>query len=215
MATKKAAAKKKAAKKKSALTPAVFPKAVTAPEKHPFLAWRKSMIMHYRSLERQPMSTNTVEVAWYLVALGRIDEARELCEWIAKNISYKEKDYRWERVVDALILLARLARLRNDQATRKKAIKRVLEHPLIWEMEWPYWLDQVERGDKRRQQAEQEKEYVWACQLFTAALQEASYFRETAGMGTYYDDWVELDLLDKTIDRSLKKLRALLNKTKR
>src|SRR5688500_17833488 len=117
------------------------PNALTAPEKHPLLAYKKGLILRHPDLARRGTLANIVEVGWYLVALRREKEARELAEWIAANVVFKKNDDVWVHTANAILLGARIARRGGENAAHKKLVARVTKHPALERMEWPWWDD--------------------------------------------------------------------------
>ena len=81
------------------------------------------------SLTRKESLADTARLGWFYVALGRDREARELAEYVCERVAFTGDLEAWAAASQSLVLAARLARLRGDDAHRASLVARLVEHP--------------------------------------------------------------------------------------
>ncbi len=100
-------------------TAGATPEALTSAEPHPYLAKIKPGVAKRFSLTRMEPLYEAVDLAWYLVALGREREARSLVDDIAAGAAFNGNYNTWSPAANAIALAARLARLAGDEPRRR------------------------------------------------------------------------------------------------
>jgi hypothetical protein len=203
-----ASAKPKKAERPSAAEK--IPDALTAPEPHPYLAKIKPGIAKRFSLTRMEPMFETVDFAWYLVALGREREARGLVEGIAAGVTFSGNYNIWSPASGAITLAARLARLAGDERRRSVLVGRLIEHPALATMGRLRFDAWVAGCATKLDEARAESSQKWACHRASRCMQGAGYLRETLGAGFEYDGWTTAAALDVIIDGGIALLRERL-----
>ena len=219
-ATKKIATKKSAAKTKPApanvaaapkiAAPAGVPAMLEAGDFHSYVAKAKASLAKKASLSRMDPLYDAVELAWFLTALDRGDEAKPLLDWIIAGVPFKGNYSTWSPAGAAICLRARLARIEGDEAMRASVVNRLVANPAYATVERPQIDDRIADDAQDIDVALADKSQKWACHRLGRALMGLSYFRETAGAGFYYDDWIDTAAVDAQIDRALWMLRQRL-----
>jgi hypothetical protein len=187
---------------RSVAFPPVF---YAAAESHPFLKKHKASLEKRLSLTKMDSLYAEVRLAWLLVAQGRTDEALEIAHFLRSDFTGNHN--LWSPTADALCLEARLRRARGDENERHELIARVLEHPAVAVMSRADLTKWVKGSVDAILSAQANPSQKWAIEELTTALLRACYFRETAGLGAYYDGWVDVEALEATIERALGLLR--------
>jgi hypothetical protein len=183
---------------RSAPFPAVF---YSAGESHPFLEKHKASLEKRLSLTKMDSLYAEVRLAWLLVALDRTEEAIEIAHFLQSDFTGNHNV--WSPTADAICLEARLRRARGEEKERKGLVARVLEHPAVAIMSEADLTKWVKRSEEALASAQANPSQKWAIEEVTTALLRASYFRETAGHGAYYDAWVDVEALETTIETAL------------
>jgi hypothetical protein len=174
-----------AAKKKPAAAPVDVPSVLLGEDGNKAVARAKASLAKKWSLTRAETLGDAVQLAWFSVALGRLDEARELAEHIAERVTFTGDYNVWTPVANAIALAARLARERNDEPRRASLIARLVEHPALAKMPREAFVKWVADSDKDIRSAEVEPSQKWALHGFARGCARATYFRETSKEGSY------------------------------
>jgi len=191
-----------ATKKKTADAPVDVPGFLGSDERSRLVARAKASLAKKWSLTRAESLADAVQLAWFLVALARDEEARELVDHIADRTSFRGDHDLWWTASYAISLSARLARLRDDEARRASLIARLVEHPAF--------VRSVGEAEKDVRSAEVDPSQKWALQGFARGCARAAYFRETAAAAAHEPGVVVVDALERTIAEGLDGLRAHL-----
>jgi hypothetical protein len=186
------------------------PDALTAPERHPFLAKIKPGVAKRFSRSRMEPLYEAVDVACYLVALGRDAEARGLVDDIAAGAVFAGNFNTWSPAANATSLAARLARLAGDELRRSTLVQRLVEHPAFATVDRPAFDTWMGSYATELERARSETSQKWACHRASRAVQGSVYFRETLGAGFYYDTWTTPGAIDAVIDDGISLLRERL-----
>lgn len=192
-----------------AVAPSV-PKELLGADKHPVVAKAKATLAKTFKPTRAGAIDSGVTIAWYLLALGRGDEAASLARSIASVVSFTGNHALWSPAAGAICLAARLARIGKGEAQAAAHIARLVEHPALAMMTEVALRDWVAKADRSLAEARAAKLATSARNRAVAAARRACYFRETAGHGFYYDAWIDTAHLDRTIDGALGVLRERL-----
>jgi hypothetical protein len=198
--------------KKAALQPATtaVPDVLTRAEPHPYLAKIKPGLAKRFALTRMEPLFEAVDFAWYLVALGREDEARSLVDDIAAGLTFTGNHNIWSPASKAITLAARFARLAGEEPRRLALVGRLATHPAFAVMDRPRFEAWIADDAKKVADARAEASQKWACHNASRAAMDAGYFRETLGAGFYYDGWTSTAALDEVIEAALAVMRERL-----
>ena len=196
---------KKAARQPNA---AAIPDALTTAEPHPYLAKIKPGVAKRFALTRMEALYEAVDFAWYLVALGRDDEARCLVDDIAAGATFNGNYNTWSPAASAIALAARLAR--GDEPRRSALVGRLVEHPAFAVMDRPRFEAWIADDSKKVADARAEASQKWACHNASRAAMDTGYFRETLGAGFYYDEWTSAGALEEIIAAAIVLMRERL-----
>lgn len=203
MATRKKAAGATAA-------PVDVPGVLLSSENNKVLGRAKAALAKKWSLTKGDTLFDAVYVAWFHVALGRSDEARELCDHVAETVVFSGDHNVWSPASGLIALSARLARLAGDEARQATLIARLVETPAVAAMPREAFLKWIAEADKDIRSAEVDPSQKWACQGFARGCARAAYFRETAAAIPYDPGTVDPEALERTIATGLDGLRAHL-----
>lgn len=94
-----------------------------------FLSRHKSSLQKRLSLTRMKEMFDEVDLAFYLTALDRNDEALRAASFICDHCDFTGNYNVWTPVGYALCLKTRLCRLDGDLASGRSAIERIRIHP--------------------------------------------------------------------------------------
>jgi len=162
------------------------------------------------SLTRKESLADTARLGWFYVALGRDREARELAEHVCERVAFTGDLEVWAAASQSLVLAARLARLRGDDAHRVSLVARLVEHPAFAATPREVVVKSISDATKDIRSAEVESAAKWALEGFARGCARAAYFRETAAEAAYEPGVIDLAALDATIEEGLSGLRAYL-----
>ncbi len=190
-------------------TPATLLERLSAPESHPLLAKQKTSLAKKFSITKTSALSDAVKLAWLLVGNGRDTEAREISGWLAENVSFAGDFDIWTPVSQAVALSARLARLANQDASSYTST--LAAHPALAVMDrerFDAWVAQP-LNEITRLVAEKPSQRTTLS--LANACSEATYFRESAVPGMYYEQWIDRAVFDNAIQRGIEHMRAFLN----
>ena len=199
-----------ATKKKPAVAPIDVPSVVLSDDANKNVARAKASLAKKWSLTRTESLHETAHLAWYLVALGRSGDARELVDHVADRVVFDGDHDAWSSASNAIALAARLARETGDEARRAALIARLVEHPAVAAMQPGALAKWLADADKDVRSAEVEPSQKWALQGFARGCARATYIRETAAEGAYGSAAIDIDAREHTIAEGLAGLRAHL-----
>lgn len=200
-----------AAKKKAAASPPVdVPSVLLTDEYNPSIARTKTAVAKKWSLTRAESLADAAQLGWFLVAVRREREANELVDHISDRVIFDGNQTIWAPASSAIVLAARLARLRNDEPRRASLTSLLVANPAIAAMPRDAFLKWVAEANKDLRSAEVESSQKWACQGFARACVRAAYFRETAAEAAYEEGTVDITALDDTIAQGLAGLSVFL-----
>jgi hypothetical protein len=199
-----------ATKKKTAPAAHDVPSALVSEEHNKYLARTKASLAKKWSLTRSESLFDTAYLGWFLVALGRDGEARELMDYVAERIVFSGDHNIWSPASAAITLAARLARQAEDEARRAALVARLVEHPATAVMPRDALIKWVAEAQKDVRSAEVDPSQKWACQGFARGCVRAAYFCEMAAESTYDASIIDVAALEHTIAEGLAGLRAHL-----
>jgi hypothetical protein len=199
-----------ATKKKAAAAPVDVPSVLVSDEYNKSLVRVKAALAKKWSLTGKDSLSDTAQLAWFLVAVGRDDEARELVDHVSDRVSFTGDHNVWSPAASSISLAARLARQKNDEARRASLVARLVENPAVAAMPREAFVKWVAEADKDVRSAEVDPSQKWACHGFARGCARAAYFRETAAEGAYESGVLVVDALERTIAEGLAGLRAHL-----
>ena len=196
------------ASKKSGVVaePQNVPAVLTTVERSKYLARVKASLAKTWSLSRAESLEGATQLAWYLVALGRNEEARELVEVIAGGAAAPGAAN--DR---AVALAARLARLAGDDARAASLSGRLRASSGSGGSvsSGPSAAKGLADAEKDVRSAEVDPSQKHACQGFAQGCARAAYVREAAGNDV---DAGANEAVERIIAQGLDGLRAQLGR---
>jgi len=199
-----------ATKKKAAAPPVDVPSFLLEDDGNKTVARTTAALAKKWSLTRKESLFDAARLGWFFVALGREREALELVEHVSERVSFTGDPEVWSAASQSLVLAARLARLRGDEARRASLVARVVAHPSITATSREALAKSIAEANKDIRSAEVESAAKWALEGFARGCARAAYFRETAAEGGYEPGTVDVTALDGTLEEGLSGLRAYL-----
>ncbi|HSO39058.1 MAG TPA: DUF6707 family protein [Labilithrix sp.] len=197
-------------KKAAAAAPVDVPEFLLESDGNKTVGRAKASLAKKWSLSRMESLLDASYLAWFLVALGRAKEAREIVDYVADRVPFDGNHNLWSPASNAVTLAARLARLQGDEARRASLVSRVVEHPAVAAMDREALVKWIAGADKDVRSAEVDPSQKWALQGFARGCARATYFRETAAESGYEAGVVDIGALENTIGEGLAGLRAHL-----
>jgi len=195
------------ANKKTA--PVDVPEWLLEDDANKLVAKTKATLAKKWNVARAESLEGALQLAWFLVALHREKEAREVVEYVAERVPAGIDPAVWAAAASCIALAARLARVQNDEARRASLISRVVENPAVSPLDRDALVKWIAVAGKDVRSAEVDPSQKHALQGFAQGCARATYVRETAAEGAYEDGVVSIEALETTIDDGLQGLRAL------
>ena len=192
-----------AKKKASDEAPVPMPLAFTTEDGHRMVARTQVALAKKWKASPSKSVAGAVQIAWFMVALGREREAREIVDQLSDDVQ-GGGDALWEAASSALALAARLARLAGDEPRRAALVARLEARPALPVAPPTALAAAIKEADKDVRSAEVDPSQKFACEGFARGLARAAYFREL-GVG-------DVDALERTIGEALAGLRAQLGR---
>lgn len=202
-------------KKAPAAAPVDVPDAVLGEDDNKTVARAKASLAKRWSLTRKESLFDTSDLAWFLVALRREREARELVDHVADRVDGRASvgdDAAWIAASLVIALAARLARESNDHARHAALATRLVAQPTVPLAPREAFVKALAEADKDIRSAEVEPSQKYAFQGFARGCARATYFRETASAAAYEAGTVDVDALERTVGEGLAGLRAHLGR---
>lgn len=199
-----------ATKKKVPPAPQDVPSVVAAGDGNKAVARAKTALAKKWSMTRAESLVDAARLGWFFVALERDTEACELAEHVCERVAFSADQNVWSAASESIILAARLARLRGDEARRASLVARLVEHPAVAAMPSEALAKWIAVANTDIRSAEIESAAKWALEGFSRGCARAAYFRETAAEGAYDSGTIDVAALDRTIEEGLAGLRAFL-----
>jgi hypothetical protein len=198
------------ATKEAAAIPVDAPSMLFTKDGNKLIARTKVRLAKNWSLTRMATLFEISQLAWFLVALERSEEAGSLVDRVADGVTFTGNHNIWSPASNSISLAARLARQAGDEARRAALIAKLVEHPAVASMPRAGLLDWVAKADQDLRTAQVATSQKWAREGFARACARATYFRETATEGAYEADVIDVEALDRTIAEALAGLRPHL-----
>ena len=196
------------AAKKKAAGPVDVPEVLLEDDGNKLVAKTKATLAKKWNVTRVDSLEGAVKLAWFLVALHREKEARELAELVGERVVFGGDIALWAPAASCIALAARLARLQNDEARRASLVARVVAHPAVAGLDRDALVKWIAVAGKDVRSAEVDPSQKYALEGFARGCARATYVRETASEGGYPDGVVSIEALETTIDDGLQGLRA-------
>lgn len=193
-----------ATKKSAVEPPADVPAVLRAAEHNKYLGRVKASLAKTWSLSRADSISGATHLAWFLVALGREAEARELADHVADAAPGGGDRASTVATSSAMALAARLARLGGDDARRASLVDRLVARSAATAA--PRGPAALAEAEKDVRSAEVDPSQKHACQGFAQGCARAAYLREAATAE------VDVDAVERTISQGLDGLRAQLSR---
>ena len=194
-----------ATKKSAAQPPVDVPAFLSAVEHHKYLARVKASLSKTWNLSRPGTLSAAAQLGWYLVALGRDSDARELAEHVAVAAPADATGPAALEASGAIALAARLARLRGDEARRASLVARLFESITLAGAPRGAGAALAE-AEKDVRSAEVDPSQKHACQGFAQGCARAATVREADAVG------LDVDAVERIISQGLDGLRAQLGR---
>lgn len=191
-------------KKSAAPPPADLPAVLRAVERNKYLGRVKASLAKTWSPSRTDSISGATQLAWFLVALGREAEARELADLVADAAPRGSDRASALAASSAIGLAARLARLGGDEARRASLVDRLVAGSAAAAA--PLGPAALSDAEKDVRSAEVDPSQKHACQGFAQGCARAAYLGETAAAG------VDVEAVERIISQGLDGLRAQLSR---
>lgn len=199
-----------AAKKKAAAAPVDVPAVLLEDDGNASIKRAKAALAKKWSLARAESLAGIAQLAWFLVALRREKEARELADLVADGVTFDGNQALWSPASSSIALAARLARLGNDEPRRAALVATLVAHPAVPTMARDDLLKTLALANRDIRSAEVEPSQKYACEGFARGCARATYFTETAAEGAYEAGTIDLTALEATIEEGIAGLRVYL-----
>ena len=99
-------------------------------ESDPFLKKTKEQLEKKWSVTTMDSLFKITDLAYFLVALGRVDEAKEIGSFLAKTSPFTGNFNLWTPVGHAILLHSHLLRMEGKETEARNFLKPVLENPV-------------------------------------------------------------------------------------
>lgn len=199
-----------ATKKKVAAPPVDVPSFLLEEDGNKTVARTSAALAKKWSLTRKESLTDAARLGWFYVALGRDREACELADHVCERVAFTGDLEAWAAASQSIVLAARLARLRGDDARRASLVARLVEHPALAITPREVVAKSIADATKDIRSAEVESAAKWALEGFARGCARAAHYRETAAEVAYEPGVIDLAALDAIVDEGLSGLRAYL-----
>jgi hypothetical protein len=199
-------------KKAAAAAPVDVPDVLLGEDDNKTVARAKASLAKRWNLSRKEILLDASDLAWFLVALRREREARELVEHVADRVPASDDAAVWAAASLVIALAARLARERNDEARRAALVTRLVARPSVPLAPRDALVKALGEAAKDIRSAEVEPSQKYAFQGFARGCARATYFRETGAEGAYEAGTIDIDALERTLGEGLAGLRANLGR---
>jgi len=175
-----------------------FPKAFLPDgEQNRFLMKYKSSLK--KTLTNMEGLFEEVDLAFYLTAIDRVDEALEVLGFLTSRINFDGNYNIWTPVGFGICLQGRLYRMKGDSLAADEAFERIETHPLRKGLPQKAIEEEIKRFPAELDKGFSEKSQKWSCHLLSRTLMKICYHCEI----------LSNDLEDQMTD-GLQKLRARL-----
>jgi len=199
-----------AARKRAAAAPVDVPGVLLEDDGNASIKRAKAALAKKWSLARAESLAGIAQLAWFLVALRREGEARELAELVASGVTFDDDQSLWSQAASSVALAARLARLGNDEPRRAALVAKLVANPGVPAMPPDEFLKHLALATRDIRSAEVEPSQKYACEGFARGCARATYFTETAAEGAYEAGTIDVAALEATIEEGLAGLRVYL-----
>ena len=198
------------AAKKRAAAPVDVPGVLLEDDGNASIKRAKAALAKKWSLARAESLAGIAQLAWFLVALRRQAEARELADLVASGVTFDGNQSLWAPAASSIALAARLARQANDEPRRATLVAKLVANPAMAAMPRDEFLKSLALATRDIRSAEVEPSQKYACEGFARGCARATYFTETAAEGAYEAGTIDLTVLEATIEEGLAGLRVYL-----
>lgn len=199
-----------AAKKRAAAAPVDVPAVLLEDDGNASIKRAKTALAKKWSLVRAESLAGIAQLGWFLVALRREAEARELAELVASGLTFDGNQSLWSHAASPIALAARLARQANDEPRRAALVAKLVANPGMPTMPRDEFLKHLALATRDIRSAEVEPSQKYACEGFARGCARATYFTETAAEGAYEAGTIDVAALEGTIEEGLAGLRVYL-----
>ena len=178
-------------------------------ESHKYLKkFKKSWIKRFRPT-RMEENYEGVDLANYLVALNRNEEAIKLLTFITEQIQFNEDYNIWSPTGSAIILLASLLRV-SESKKYENTINRIVENDYYAKNRKKEYYDKtIEEYEKVMEEVNTETQ-KWSCHILSRYLMALNYNLETAKKSFEGTNGFDEKLLENKITECYKLLKVKL-----
>ena len=187
-------------KKSAPAFPAVFS---AEREQNRFLKQYKSTLGRRLTFTRMEGLFEEVDLAFYLTALGRTDEALQLLTFLTGNIEFNNNYNVWTPVGYGISLQARLHRLIGDTHSAQTALERIRAHPFQVPLPREQLSEKFAVFQSELAVTAREKSSKWACQKLSRTLCTICYYLETGVADFPNSDWYPINELETLMKNGL------------
>ncbi len=186
------------------------PPSLAPGDPHPLIAKKKASLAAKFSPKRMSALYSYVEIAWYLAAVERLDEARAMTDWVVDHVPFTGDFNVWTPASCAIALSARLARQNGDDASRQRTL--LTQHLAIAVMTREALVPWVAREPARIHSICARKLKQADLSSLYGPCASAAYYRESCLPGVYFETWLDTAGLDDAITAGTRAMAQLLAK---
>ena len=165
-------------------------------EQNSFLQKYKRSLAKRWTLTRMEGLFEEVDLAFYVDALGRSDEALQIVAFLTDQVAFSGNYNIWTPVGYGLCLRARLHRLAGDTPAAASALQRLIEHPFHTQLPKAEVLEKIAAFPSELEEGFRDASTKWAALQLSRTLQAICYYRETGVAGFAHSGWYAVDELE-------------------
>ncbi|MDQ1317852.1 MAG: hypothetical protein QG588_1507 [Candidatus Poribacteria bacterium] len=185
----------------------VFPEVFSpVSEQNKFLRTYKSSIQRRLTFTRMEGLFEEVDLAFYLTALKRTDEALQSITFLVSNVEFNGNYNIWTPVGFGICLQERLYRLAGKNQFAETALKRIQVHPFQAESTKTHVEKDIAELQSELEDGYHEKSIRTACRKLSRTLYLICYYRETGVAGFPHSGWYSVEELERLFSDGLNKL---------
>lgn len=178
-------------------------------ETHSFIRRRKASVSKKLTLSNMERLFEQIDIAVYLSALSRNEDALKILEPITRSIEFGGNYNIWTPVGLAACWQARLKRLAGDTTGCNLALEPIREHPFE-KVRQSAVAQRIAQLATNLDSASQDDSQRWACQDLARALLSLCFFSETGRAEFAHSSWYDVTQVEQIIQSGLDLLHKRL-----
>ena len=180
-------------------------------EPNKYLKRFKGSLQRRFRLTRSNELFEAVDLAYYLLALDRHEEALEIVSFLSNAVEFNG-DYKiWTPVGCAIILESRLHRLLGNPGARKATLEKVIMNPYRTPLKKEELSRLIAEGIQDLGAARREKSQKWSCHILSRALMSLCFLSETSEWGFEHSQTYDNKDIESLMDEALQLLKERLS----